>query len=68
MTKPVTPHPLSKQKGIEKIVERNTKVLAPGPSRNSTPNVTIKTVKESVGSNEMVKNHRLQEARNKTKQ
>jgi predicted RNA-binding Zn-ribbon protein involved in translation (DUF1610 family) len=72
LTKPVTPQPLPKKREIEKIVEkqkllveRNTNVSAPGSSRNSTPNVTTKYVKESLGSNDMVQNHHLEEARKK---
>lgn len=74
LTKPVTPQPLPKKKEIEKIVkkqklvvESNTNAITPGPSRNRTPNVTTKTVKESVGSNDMVHNHHLEEARKKAK-
>ena len=72
LTKPVTPQPLPKKTEIEKIVEnqklvveRNTNVRTPGSSRNSTPNETTKTVNESVGSNDMVLNHHLEEARKK---
>jgi predicted RNA-binding Zn-ribbon protein involved in translation (DUF1610 family) len=75
-TKPVTPHSLPIKKSILKtdekivekqklVVERNTNVIAPGFSRNSTRNVTTKTIKEYVGSNDMFHNHHIEEARKK---
>ena len=50
------------EKIVEKqklFVERNKNVISHGSSRNCTP------VKESVGSNDMVQNHNLEEDRKK---
>ncbi|GKB09543.1 hypothetical protein Tco_0837855 [Tanacetum coccineum] len=38
---------------------------APGPSRNSSKHVSFKSPKESVGSNDMVHNYYIEEAKNK---
>ncbi|GJV85396.1 hypothetical protein Tco_1525294, partial [Tanacetum coccineum] len=40
-------------------------VNAPGPSRNRTKHVSFQSQRESVGSNDMVHNYYLEEAKNK---
>ncbi|GJT30263.1 hypothetical protein Tco_0910538 [Tanacetum coccineum] len=41
-------------------------MIAPGPSRNSSKTASISTPKESVSSNDMVNNHYLEEAKEKS--
>ncbi|GKD59086.1 hypothetical protein Tco_1296595, partial [Tanacetum coccineum] len=63
LTKPVTPHswPQVRKTSFAKPYHVN----APGPSRNSTKRVSFQSPKESVGSNNMVHNYYLEEAKKK---
>ncbi|GKB43051.1 hypothetical protein Tco_0887993 [Tanacetum coccineum] len=63
LTKPVTPHswPQVRKSSFAKPYNVN----APGPSRNSPKHVSFQSTKESVGSNDMVHNYYLEEAKKK---
>ncbi|GKB89700.1 hypothetical protein Tco_0961972 [Tanacetum coccineum] len=63
LTKPVTPHswPQVRKSSFAKPYDVN----APGPSRNSLKHVSFQSPKESVGSNDMVHNYYLEEAKKK---
>ncbi|GJS32367.1 hypothetical protein Tco_0530749 [Tanacetum coccineum] len=63
LTKPVTPHswPQVRKSSFAKPYDVN----APGPSRKSPKHVSFQSPKESVGSNEMVHNYYLEEAKKK---
>ncbi|GJV22481.1 hypothetical protein Tco_1371501 [Tanacetum coccineum] len=63
LTKPVTPHswPQVRKSSFAKPYDVN----APGPSRNSPKHVSFQSPKESVGSNDMVHNCYLKEAKKK---
>ncbi|GKF18014.1 hypothetical protein Tco_0062932 [Tanacetum coccineum] len=50
---------------VEKYALKNQSLHILGPSRNSSKNVSIPTPKESVGSNDMVHNYYLEEAKKK---
>ncbi|GJS86468.1 hypothetical protein Tco_0769104 [Tanacetum coccineum] len=62
-TKPVTPHswPQERQSAFAKPYHVN----APGPSRNSSKRVSFQSPIEFVGSNDMVHNYYLEEAKKK---
>ncbi|GJS81155.1 hypothetical protein Tco_0747696 [Tanacetum coccineum] len=64
LTKPVTPHswPQVRKSSFAKPYD----VSAPGPSRNSPKHVSFQSPRESVGSNEMVHNYYLEEAKKMT--
>ncbi|GJS43892.1 hypothetical protein Tco_0568935 [Tanacetum coccineum] len=51
---------------IRKQAVRNTNVIAPGPSRNCPKHVSHQSPREKVGSNDIVHNHYLEEAKKKT--
>ncbi|GJW19659.1 hypothetical protein Tco_0027095 [Tanacetum coccineum] len=61
LTKPVTPHswPQVRKSSFAKPYDVN----APGPSRKSPKHVSFQSPKESVGSNDMVHNYYLEEAK-----
>ncbi|GJV45884.1 hypothetical protein Tco_1430420 [Tanacetum coccineum] len=63
LTKPVTPHswPQVRKSSFAKPYDVN----APGPSRNSPKHVSFQSPRESVGSNDMVHNYYLEEAKKK---
>ncbi|GJZ10713.1 hypothetical protein Tco_0545472 [Tanacetum coccineum] len=63
LTKPVTPHswPQVRKSYFAKPYDVN----APGPSRKSPKHVSFQSQRESVGSNDMVHNYYLEEAKNK---
>ncbi|GKC78390.1 hypothetical protein Tco_1129164, partial [Tanacetum coccineum] len=63
LTKPVTPHswPQVRKSSLAKPYDVN----APGPSRNSPKHVLFQSPRESVGSNDMVHNYYLEEAKKK---
>ncbi|GJX76865.1 hypothetical protein Tco_0323676 [Tanacetum coccineum] len=63
LTKPVTPHswPQVRKSSFAKPYDVN----APGPSRNSLKHVSFQSPRESVGSNDMVHNYYLEEAKKK---
>ncbi|GKC41750.1 retrovirus-related pol polyprotein from transposon TNT 1-94 [Tanacetum coccineum] len=63
LTKPVTPHswPQVRKSSFAKPYDVN----APGPSSNSPKHVSFQSPKESVGSNDMVHNYYLEEAKKK---
>ncbi|GJW71511.1 hypothetical protein Tco_0128428 [Tanacetum coccineum] len=63
LTKPVTPHswPQVRKSSFAKPYDVN----APGPSRKSPKHVSFQSPKESVGSNDMVHNYYLEEAKKK---
>ncbi|GKE74776.1 hypothetical protein Tco_1536817 [Tanacetum coccineum] len=63
LTKPVTPHswPQVRKLSFAKPYDVN----APGPSRNIPKHVSFQSPRESVGSNDMVHNYYLEEAKNK---
>ncbi|GJX67491.1 hypothetical protein Tco_0303218 [Tanacetum coccineum] len=64
LTNLVTPHswPQVRKSSFTKPYDVN----APGPSRNCPKHVSFQTPKESVGSNDMVHNYYLEEAKKKT--
>ncbi|GJW26134.1 retrovirus-related pol polyprotein from transposon TNT 1-94 [Tanacetum coccineum] len=63
LTKPVTPHswPQVRKSSFAKPYDVN----APGPSRKSPKHVSFQSPRESVGSNDMVHNYYLEEAKKK---
>ncbi|GJU38088.1 hypothetical protein Tco_1186442 [Tanacetum coccineum] len=63
LTKPVTLHswPQDRKSSFAKPYDVN----APGPSRNSPKHVSFQSPRESVGSNDMVHNYYLEEAKKK---
>ncbi|GJV38829.1 hypothetical protein Tco_1417269 [Tanacetum coccineum] len=63
LTKPVTPHswPQVRKSSFAKPYDVN----APGPSRNNPKHVSFQSPRESVGSNNMVYNYYLEEAKKK---
>ncbi|GKB60846.1 hypothetical protein Tco_0917032, partial [Tanacetum coccineum] len=63
LTKPVTPHswPQVRKSSFAKPYDVN----APGPSRNSPKHVSFQSPREFVGSNDMVYNYYLKEAKKK---
>ncbi|GJY73714.1 hypothetical protein Tco_0478145 [Tanacetum coccineum] len=63
LTKPVTPHswPQVRKSSFAKPYDVN----APGPSKKSPKHVPFQSPKESVGSNDMVHNYYLEEAKKK---
>ncbi|GKE13360.1 hypothetical protein Tco_1416911, partial [Tanacetum coccineum] len=63
LTKPITPHswPQVRKSSFAKPYDVN----APGPSRKSLKHVSFQSPKESVGSNDMVHNYYLEEAKKK---
>ncbi|GJR93938.1 hypothetical protein Tco_0266112 [Tanacetum coccineum] len=63
LTKPVTPHswPQVRKSSFAKPYDVN----APGPSRNRPKHVSFQSPREYVGSNDMVHNYYLEEAKNK---
>nr|GEU36641.1 hypothetical protein [Tanacetum cinerariifolium] len=63
LSKPVTPHswPQVRKSSFAKPYDVN----APGPSRNNPKHVSFQSPKESVGSNDMVHNYYLEEAKKK---
>ncbi|GJY18090.1 hypothetical protein Tco_0389581 [Tanacetum coccineum] len=63
LTKPVTPHswPQVRKSSFAKPYDVN----APGPSRNSPKHVSFQSPREFVGSNDMVHNYYLEEAKKK---
>ncbi|GJV85644.1 hypothetical protein Tco_1525542 [Tanacetum coccineum] len=63
LSKPVTPHswPQFRKSSFAKPYDVN----APGPSRNSPKHVSFQSPRESVGSNDMVHNYYLEEAKKK---
>ncbi|GJY64591.1 putative reverse transcriptase domain-containing protein, partial [Tanacetum coccineum] len=63
LTKPVTPHswPPVRRSSFANPNDVN----APGPSRNNPKHVSFQSPKESVGSNDMVHNYYLEEAKKK---
>ncbi|GJT94882.1 hypothetical protein Tco_1090400 [Tanacetum coccineum] len=63
LTKPVTPHswPQVRKLSFAKPYDVN----APGPSRNSPKHVSFKSPRKSIGSNDMVHNYYLEEAKKK---
>nr|GEU68775.1 hypothetical protein [Tanacetum cinerariifolium] len=63
LTKPVTSHswPLVRKSSFAKPYDVN----APGPSRKSPKHVSFQSLRESVGSNDMVHNYYLEEAKKK---
>ncbi|GJY77822.1 hypothetical protein Tco_0483623 [Tanacetum coccineum] len=63
LTKPVTPHswPQVRKSSFAKPYDVN----APGPSRNSLKHVSFQSPRETVGSNDMVHNYYLEEAKKK---
>nr|GEX44768.1 hypothetical protein [Tanacetum cinerariifolium] len=65
LIKPVTPHsrPQVRKSSFAKPYDVN----APGPSRNSPKHVSFQTPRESVGSNDMVHNYYLEEAKKKVR-
>nr|GEX58584.1 hypothetical protein [Tanacetum cinerariifolium] len=63
LTKPVTPHFWAQMK--ESSLAKPNNVIAPGPFRNHPKHVSFQTPRESVGSNDMVHNYYLEEAKKK---
>ncbi|GKA05294.1 hypothetical protein Tco_0684414 [Tanacetum coccineum] len=63
LTKPFTPHSLPQVR--KSYFAKPYDVNAPGPSRNSPKHVSFQSPKESVGSNDMVHNYYLEEAKKK---
>ncbi|GJU01419.1 hypothetical protein Tco_1111757 [Tanacetum coccineum] len=63
LTKPVTPHswPQVRKSSFTKPYDVN----APSPSRNRPKHVSFQSPRESVGSNDMIHNYYLDEAKNK---
>ncbi|GJS71464.1 hypothetical protein Tco_0704305 [Tanacetum coccineum] len=63
LTKPVTPHSWPQVRKSSFAKPYNVNAL--GPSRNSPKHVSFQSTKESVGSNDMVHNYYLEEAKKK---
>ncbi|GJR22963.1 hypothetical protein Tco_0971490 [Tanacetum coccineum] len=63
LTKPITPHFLPQVR--EYAFAKLHHVIASGSSKYSSPTVSNKTSKESYGSNDMIHNHYLDDARKK---
>ncbi|GJR90847.1 hypothetical protein Tco_0214858 [Tanacetum coccineum] len=63
LTKPVTPHSLPQVR--EFSFAKPHHMIASGSSRNISPNVSNKTSEESYGSNDLIHNHYLDDARKK---
>ncbi|GJU52820.1 hypothetical protein Tco_1226534 [Tanacetum coccineum] len=63
LTKPITPHswPQVRKSSFAKPYDVN----APGPSRKSPKHVSFQSPSESLGSNDMVHNYYLEEAKKK---
>ncbi|GJY18146.1 hypothetical protein Tco_0389637 [Tanacetum coccineum] len=61
LTKAVTPHSWPQIK--ESSLAKPNNVIAPGPSRNRPKHVSLQSPREFVGSNDMVHNHYLEEAK-----
>ncbi|GJY39895.1 hypothetical protein Tco_0426259, partial [Tanacetum coccineum] len=51
---------------IRKHAVRNTNVIEPGPSRNRPKHVSLQSPREFIGSNDMLYNHYLEEAKKNT--
>ncbi|GJX89006.1 hypothetical protein Tco_0341020, partial [Tanacetum coccineum] len=64
LTKPVTPHSWPQVR--KSYFAKSYNVNAPGPSRNSPKHVSFQSTKEFVGSNDMVHNYYLEEAKKKS--
>ncbi|GKD78382.1 hypothetical protein Tco_1341003 [Tanacetum coccineum] len=60
-TKPVTPHSWTQAR--QYVFIKSHHVNAPSPSKNSTKRVSFQSPQESVGSNDMVHNYYLEEAK-----
>ncbi|GKG08473.1 hypothetical protein Tco_0334305, partial [Tanacetum coccineum] len=63
LTKPATPHSWPQVR--KSLFAKPYHVNAPGPSRNRPKHVSFQSSREYVGSNDMVRNYYLEEAKNK---
>ncbi|GKF01918.1 hypothetical protein Tco_0028841, partial [Tanacetum coccineum] len=66
LTKPATPHSWHQIK--ESSLAKPNDLTAPGPSRNCPKHVSHQSPREKVGSNDMVHNYYLEEAKKKTQE